>query len=143
MSLPFLLVLLSAGKTTLLDVLAGRKTVGTIAGDIRVNGRELSKVEFGRVTAFAEQADIHVSTATVREALEFSAALRLAASVIDAGRRTAVVSETLRLLELTPIAGRTVSSLSPSELKRVTIGVELCANPSILFLGKRGGGGRA
>jgi hypothetical protein len=71
-----------AGKTTLLDVLAGRKTVGTITGDIRVNGRTLTKQQFGRVTAFAEQQDVHIPSATVREALEFSAALRLDSSQV-------------------------------------------------------------
>ena len=29
---------LSSKQTTLMDVLAGRKTIGTISGDIRVNG---------------------------------------------------------------------------------------------------------
>ena len=40
----------------------------------------------------------------------------------------------LTLLELIPIADRRTGSLSLGELKRLTIGVELAANPSILFL---------
>ena len=33
----------SAGKTTLLDVLAGRKSTGEVTGDILVNGVKISK----------------------------------------------------------------------------------------------------
>ena len=53
---------------------------------------------------------------------------------VAAEQRVALIENTLEILEMTPIAGRVVSSLSPSEMKRLTIAVELCANPAILFL---------
>lgn len=121
-----------AGKTTLLDVLAGRKTVGSIKGSIRINGVELSPVAIGRFTGFAEQADVHILSATVTEALEFSCAMRLAGS--SAADRATLVSSVIALLELQPLAHRMVGSLSPAETKRLTIGVELTANPAVLFL---------
>jgi ABC transport system ATP-binding/permease protein len=77
---------------------------------------------------------VHFPSATVREALTFSAALRLDASSVSAVQRAALIDHTLDILEMVPIAGRIVSSLSPAEMKRLTIAVELCANPSILFL---------
>jgi ATP-binding cassette subfamily G (WHITE) protein 2 (SNQ2) len=64
-----------AGKTTLLDVLAQRKTDGIIRGSVLVDGRELP-VSFQRSAGYVEQMDVHESLATVREALEFSALLR-------------------------------------------------------------------
>ncbi|RGP58675.1 brefeldin a resistance, partial [Fusarium longipes] len=64
-----------AGKTTLLNGLAQRLKFGTITGDFLVDGRPLPK-SFQRATGFAEQMDIHEPTATVREALQFSALLR-------------------------------------------------------------------
>lgn len=86
------------------------------------------------MAAFAEQQDVHFPSATVREALEFSAALRLDSSQTTATQVSELIQSTLDVLELGSIAGRMVSSLAPSEMKRLTIGVELCANPSILFL---------
>ena len=64
-----------AGKTTLLNTLAQRINFGTISGEFLVDGRPLPK-SFQRATGFAEQMDIHEATATVREALQFSALLR-------------------------------------------------------------------
>lgn len=113
-------------------MLAGRKTVGTIGGSIRVNGVQLGAVALGRFTGFAEQQDVHLASATVTEALEFSCSMRLAGS--SPAERSALVKSVIELLELQPLAGRMVGSLSPAETKRLTIGVELSANPAILFL---------
>ncbi|KAK5279043.1 ATP-binding cassette transporter snq2, partial [Cryomyces antarcticus] len=64
-----------AGKTTLLNTLAQRQTTGVVTGDMLVDGRKLGR-EFQRGTGFCEQMDLHDQTATIREALEFSAILR-------------------------------------------------------------------
>lgn len=64
-----------AGKTTLLNTLAQRQSTGVVSGDMLVDGRALG-TEFQRGTGFCEQMDLHDSTATIREALEFSAILR-------------------------------------------------------------------
>ena len=122
-----------AGKTTLLDVLAFRKTTGTVGGRVLLNGEPATAVAFARLAGFAEQEDIHLDFTTVREAVAFSASMRLPASV-GAREREAFVDEVVRLLELEPLAGRRTGSLAPGELKRLTIAVELAANPSILFL---------
>lgn len=129
----------TCSKTTLLDVLAGRKNSGVMKGSITLNGHPKEPLSFARLTAYVEQQDIHSSFATVRESLEFSAALRLPSSVPAATRR-AFVSEVLDLLELRPIADRKVGDvgaadgLSPGQRKILTIAVELCANAPILFL---------
>ena len=64
-----------AGKTTLLDVLADRKNIGVITGDVLIDGKRRG-IEFQRGTAYCEQIDVHEDTQTVREALRFSAYLR-------------------------------------------------------------------
>lgn len=64
-----------AGKTTLMDVLAQRKSEGEIKGEVLMNGKPLS-IAFQRTTGYCEQVDVHLPQATVREALEFSALLR-------------------------------------------------------------------
>ncbi len=47
-----------AGKTTLMDVLAGRKTVGSIAGDIRINGYPKDDESFNRVAGYGWGEDV-------------------------------------------------------------------------------------
>ena len=66
-----------AGKTTLMDVLAGRKTGGYIEGDIRISGYRKEQRTFARVAGYVEQNDIHSPQVTVEESLWFSASLRL------------------------------------------------------------------
>jgi ABC-type multidrug transport system ATPase subunit len=123
-------------KTTLIDVVAGRKTSGEIKGNIYVNGQLKSKNEalFKRITAYAEQRDMHMPLATVRESLLFSARLRLPATVTEEQRRE-FVDELLDILELRSLADRIVGNekyagLSPGQLKLLTIGVELAVRGS-------------
>lgn len=66
-----------AGKTTLMDVLAGRKTGGYIEGEIRINGHPKKQETFARIAGYCEQDDIHSPQVTVFESLIFSASLRL------------------------------------------------------------------
>jgi len=66
-----------AGKTTLMDVLAGRKTGGYIEGDIRISGYHKNQATFARISGYCEQNDIHSPQVTVRESLIYSAFLRL------------------------------------------------------------------
>ncbi|CAE7930022.1 ABCG36, partial [Symbiodinium sp. KB8] len=127
-----------AGKTTLLDVLGGRKTAGYIEGDIKINGEDALKGQFSRLMGYVEQDDIHNAFTTVREALEFSAKLRLPKSV-SKDLRSKFVDEVIDLLELRSVQNRLIgeggaNSISRGELKLLTIGVELVTNPSLLFL---------
>lgn len=70
-----------AGKTTLMDVLAGRKTSGYIEGDIFINGYPKKQATFARISGYCEQFDIHSPNVTVHEALMYSAWLRLSKDV--------------------------------------------------------------
>ncbi|KAK2748986.1 hypothetical protein FQN57_007269 [Myotisia sp. PD_48] len=124
-----------AGKTTLLDVLASRKNIGVIAGDVLVDGHAKGTA-FQRGTSYAEQLDVHEPTQTVREALRFSATLRQPYATPEA-EKFAYVEEILSLLELENLAdaiiGDPETGLSVEERKRVTIGVELAAKPQLLL----------
>jgi ABC-type multidrug transport system ATPase subunit len=66
-----------AGKTTLMDVLAGRKTGGYIEGDITISGHPKQQHTFARISGYVEQNDIHSPQVTVFESLWFSSFLRL------------------------------------------------------------------
>ena len=66
-----------AGKTTLMDVLAGRKTGGYVEGNISISGYPKKQETFSRVSGYCEQNDIHSPQVTVYQSLLFSAWLRL------------------------------------------------------------------
>uniref|UniRef100_A0A165ZT11 ABC transporter domain-containing protein n=1 Tax=Daucus carota subsp. sativus TaxID=79200 RepID=A0A165ZT11_DAUCS len=70
-----------AGKTTLMDVLAGRKTGGYIEGSIYISGYPKNQETFTRVCGYCEQNDIHSPNVTVYESLLYSAWLRLSSDV--------------------------------------------------------------
>lgn len=132
-----------AGKTTLLNVLAGRITSSraqrkTVAGSVRVNDCQIDPATFRKRVAFVTQEDQVLATATARESLEFSAKLRLDASMTPR-ERADLVDQTLAMLGLTRVQDTIIGwsgrrGLSGGERKRVAIGIELIASPSLMFL---------
>ncbi|CAN1836619.1 ABC transporter G family member 36, partial [Linum perenne] len=127
-----------AGKTTLMDVLAGRKTGGYIEGDIRISGYPKNQETFARIAGYCEQTDIHSPQVTVRESLIFSAFLRLPKEV-DKDEKMKFVDQVMELVELDNLRDAVVglpgvTGLSTEQRKRLTIAVELVANPSIIFM---------
>ena len=121
-----------AGKTTLLNTLSQRQRMGVVSGNFKVDGRPLG-AEFQRLTGFVEQMDLHDRTATIREAIEFSAILRQERHT-PKHEKIAYVEEIIDLLELREIQDVLILSLGVEQRKRVTIAVELAAKPSLLFL---------
>uniref|UniRef100_A0A0E0LUI1 ABC transporter domain-containing protein n=1 Tax=Oryza punctata TaxID=4537 RepID=A0A0E0LUI1_ORYPU len=127
-----------AGKTTLMDVLAGRKTGGYIEGDISISGYPKKQETFARVSGYCEQNDIHSPNVTVYESLAYSAWLRLPSDV-DSETRKMFIEQVMELVELNPLRDALVglpgvNGLSTEQRKRLTIAVELVANPSIIFM---------
>ncbi|KAL2591003.1 hypothetical protein AAZV13_13G319600 [Glycine max] len=127
-----------AGKTTLMDVLAGRKTGGYIDGSIKISGYPKKQETFARISGYCEQNDIHSPHVTVYESLLYSAWLRLPSGV-DSKTRKMFIEEVMELVELNPLRNSLVglpgvSGLSTEQRKRLTIAVELVANPSIIFM---------
>ncbi|CAK42282.1 hypothetical protein CBS63078_1019 [Aspergillus niger] len=120
-----------AGKTTLLNTLAQRQKMGVVTGDMLVDGHPLG-TDFQRGTGFCEQMDLHDNTATIREALEFSALLRQDRNTPDE-EKLAYVNQIIDLLELEEIQDAIIGSLNVEQKKRVTIGVELAAKPNLLL----------
>jgi ATP-binding cassette subfamily G (WHITE) protein 2 (SNQ2) len=120
-----------AGKTTLLNTLSQRQKMGVVQGEMFVDGRPLGK-EFQRNTGFCEQMDLHDGTSTIREALEFSAILRQDRKIPRA-EKIAYVDNVIDLLELNDMQDAIISSLGVEQRKRLTIGVELAAKPSLLL----------
>jgi ABC-type multidrug transport system ATPase subunit len=85
-----------AGKTTLMDVLGGRKTDGYIEGEIRICGYPKRQQTFARISGYCEQNDIHSPQVTVKESLVYSAWLRLPPEI---GKETREVNALMVPLE--------------------------------------------
>lgn len=124
-----------AGKTTLLNVLAKRVTTGVVTGDMLINGAP-NDTSFQRKTGYVQQQDVHLSTCSVRESLEFSALLRQPASLPRA-EKLAHVEEVIRLLDMQEYADAIVGvpgeGLNIEQRRRLTIGIELAAKPELLL----------
>ena len=128
-----------AGKTTLMDVVAGRKTIGTIRGDILANGRKVDPNVWSRVVGYVEQLDVHSPCITVYETLHFAGRLRLSEKDVSDEECLALVEETISIIELGNLRNLVVGfpgadGLSIEQRKRLSIGVELVGNPSVLFM---------
>lgn len=100
-----------------------------------VDGRPRD-ASFQRKTGYVQQQDLHLSTSTVREALNFSALLRQPAH-IKKSEKLDYVEEVIKLLEMEEYAEAVVGipgeGLNVEQRKRLTIGVELAAKPQLLL----------
>ena len=126
---------LGAGKTTLLDCLATRCTTGVLTGEMLVDGKTRDS-SFQRKTGYVQQQDLHLSTSTVREALNFSALLRQPAHLSKADKLT-YVDQVIKLLDMEAyvdaVVGVPGEGLNVEQRKRLTIGVELAAKVSVFY----------
>ncbi|CAI6094480.1 unnamed protein product [Clonostachys chloroleuca] len=119
-----------AGKSTLMTVLTQQAT-GRLEGNMKINDKNVGS-SFGRSIGYCQQMDIHVETSTVREAFEFSALLRQSGST-SKKEKLEYVDEILDILQMKDLQDVIIRSLSLEQKKRTTIGVELCAKPSMLL----------
>jgi ABC-type multidrug transport system ATPase subunit len=126
-----------SGKTSLLNTMSQRMSGSRLkkTGDILYNGND--KLPSIR-SAYVMQKDVLLPTLTVRETLKYSAELRLPPPVTPE-EREAIVEEILLELGLkecadTRIGNNERKGCSGGEKRRTSLGVQLLANPSVLFL---------
>ncbi|XP_066042566.1 broad substrate specificity ATP-binding cassette transporter ABCG2 isoform X2 [Chamaea fasciata] len=126
-----------SGKSSLLDILAARKDPHGLSGDILINGAP-QPANFKCTSGYVVQDDVVMGTLTVRENLNFSAALRLPKSVREQEKNERV-NQIIKELGLSKVADSKVGTqftrgVSGGERKRTNIGMELITDPAILFL---------
>lgn len=85
-----------------MNTLAQRSTVGVVSGSMYLNGKPLP-LSIGRRMAYVQQQDVHLSTSTVREALQMTAELRGPAKM-SLQEKHAYVEEVIDMLEMSGIA---------------------------------------
>eukprot|EP00930_Biecheleria_cincta_P065762 TRINITY_DN5164_c0_g1_i5.p1 TRINITY_DN5164_c0_g1~~TRINITY_DN5164_c0_g1_i5.p1 ORF type:complete len:783 (+),score=112.96 TRINITY_DN5164_c0_g1_i5:64-2412(+) len=127
-----------AGKTTFMNAVCGKAYYGTTEGEVRINGRTSSIAEIKELRGFVPQDDIVHEHLTVREQLYYSARLRnperTSLREIDL-----IVEDVLHVMQLLDVQHSIVGSvenrgISGGQRKRVNIGLELAARPTVLML---------
>lgn len=119
-----------AGKSTLMRTLLGIES--TTNGQVHLNGENL-RTNFNiyrTQIGYVPQDDIIHRQLTVAEVLTYAAQLRLPP---DTDIKS-VLKKTLSDIEMTHRCNALVSELSGGQRKRVSIGVELLADPKLFFL---------
>ncbi|KAE8680574.1 Pleiotropic drug resistance protein 2 [Hibiscus syriacus] len=98
-----------------------------------------NQATFACVSGYCEQNDIHSPNVTVYESLLYSACFALLPTSIRRLERFMFVDEVMELVELKPLRNALVGlpgvdGLMTEQRKRLTIAVEVVANPSIIFM---------
>uniref|UniRef100_A0A8C1LKM5 ABC transporter domain-containing protein n=1 Tax=Cyprinus carpio TaxID=7962 RepID=A0A8C1LKM5_CYPCA len=128
-----------SGKTSLLDVIAGRKDPrGLKSGQVLVDNTIVTS-DLRLCSAYVVQNDILMGTLTVRENLAFSANLRLSRKEYSSADKQMRVDSVIQELGLNDCADTKIGTMflrgvSGGEKKRCSIGMELITAPSLLFL---------
>jgi ABC transport system ATP-binding/permease protein len=119
-----------AGKSTLMKTLLGLDP--TTSGDVFLNGDNLRQHFniYRSQIGYVPQQDIMHRELTVTEVLTYACKLRLPPDT----QVPQVVAKTLEQVKLSHVKDTIVHRLSGGQLKRVSIAIELLADPSLFFL---------
>lgn len=129
-----------AGKTSLLNALSDRLSLtngAKITGEIKLNDQlDLNQDLFGKFATYVMQDDILFAYFTVKEALTFSARLRLQDdhATQDQKIESLIFDLGLEQCKDTVIGSQLKKTISGGERKRTSIGVELITDPSMILL---------
>uniref|UniRef100_A0A8C3YLG7 ABC-type xenobiotic transporter n=1 Tax=Catagonus wagneri TaxID=51154 RepID=A0A8C3YLG7_9CETA len=119
------------------SVLAARKDPHGLSGDVLINGAP-RPANFKCNSGYVVQDDVVMGTLTVRENLQFSAALRLPTTMTnqEKNERINMVIQELGLDKVadSKVGTQFIRGVSGGERKRTSIAMELITDPSILFL---------
>jgi ABC-type multidrug transport system ATPase subunit len=127
----------------LLNILAGRASSRgrlTIKADLRLNNYSVdtTNIQVRKQIAFVAQDDSLQVTATPREAIRFSAKLRLSRETsedaLDALTQRMITELGLTSCADTIVGGALIKGISGGERKRTSVGVELVVKPALVFL---------
>lgn len=123
-----------AGKSSLLEILAGKLTPQNAS--IFVNQKPFDKSRFKKISGYVTQKDTLFPLLTVQETLMFTAKLRLRLPEAELKSRVKSLMEELGLSHVADarVGDDRARGISGGERRRVSIGVEVVHDPSVLLL---------
>ena len=126
-----------AGKTTVINLITGK--VKRSCGRVLVNGCEVDGLsQIAKLVGFVPQEDVMLRELTVRDNISFSAKYRLpamwSAPAVEAKINECIAELGISHVQHSIIGDERTRGISGGQRKRVNIGIELVADPSILFL---------
>jgi ABC-type multidrug transport system ATPase subunit len=126
-----------AGKSTFLDVIAGRKSSMQMSGNVYVNGRSDAKIK--QVSKYCTQEDALFGSLTVLETLKYAAEFNLPQSTSKKEKERIVdelmVEFGLKDVENTIIGTPLIKGCSGGQVRRVSVASQLIGmNGGLLFL---------
>ena len=127
-----------AGKTSLMEVISNQSKTGEVRGNFYLNGNEVDIEKIKKISGFVFQDDIILRTMTVYEALYMSALLKLPETT-SIEEKKEIVDKMISTLHLenckdTIVGDSILKGISGGERKRLSVGMEMIMNPSIIFL---------
>jgi ABC-type lipoprotein export system ATPase subunit len=130
-----------AGKSSLLNVLAGRLSSADdirVEGKVQVGGLDVNPLTYRKNIAYVMQEDYLMTFATPREAISFSANLRLPSS-FPSDAIPQKVDELIKSLGLNDcadvmIGGDFIPGISGGQKKRTSVGIELVTDPTVSLI---------
>jgi ABC-type multidrug transport system ATPase subunit len=122
-----------SGKSTLMNIIAGR--VLPSEGTVLLNDRDLHAnfLALKQDIAFVPQQDVLHEQLTLRQALDYTAQLRLPPDTTVEQRRAAV-NEAARSVDLLAQLDQRIGALSGGQKKRASLASEILNRPSLLLL---------
>ena len=125
------------GKTTLLDIIAGRKSTGSITGSLAFDGHKPTTAWRRRNIGYVEQRDTLVANMTVREMLLYTCEMKISGGTLAS--KAARVDAVLHQLALwdcrnVMIGSATAKGISGGQLKRANVALALVTHPKLLLL---------
>ncbi|GAB5030619.1 atp-binding cassette sub-family g member 2-like [Nannochloropsis oceanica] len=125
-----------SGKSTLLRLIQGdTRYLRGLKGEALANGTSIKAIHgaWRHLCSLVPQEDVLFGSFTVRETLRFSTQLRLPQEIPSA-EKEALVTEVLEDLGIVECEDVLVKDISGGQRRRVSVGLELLVNPSVLLL---------
>jgi len=120
-----------SGKTSLLNILAGRDV--NYSGEVLLDGVDISRFKDSPDLGYVMQFDIFFEDLSTEEILIYAALLR-SPEKAQRGDLKSLVGSVMETLHLTAVANAKAAVLSYTQRKSLALGVELLGQPKILLV---------